>query len=80
MQTTTITQSQFIDGARAAVLAALDGYMRDLTGSDNARGASDADLPALFAGLDVHLGRIAARFNAPESQEVDSACLTITAG
>ena len=79
MQTKTITQEQFIDGARTAVLAALDDYMRELTGSDNARGAKDADPPALFAGLDAHMGRVAARFNAPESQEVGSAYLSITA-
>ena len=33
-----IDKSDFIEGARAAVLIALDGYMRELTGSDNARG------------------------------------------
>lgn len=79
MQTTTITKEQFIEGARAAVLGALDNYMRDLTGSDNARGAMDADLPALFAGLDAHMGRVATRFNNPESTEIGSACLRITA-
>lgn len=73
----TITQEEFNEGARAAVLAALDGYLRDLTGSDSARGAADADLPALFAGLDAHMARVAARINDPESEEVGSASLSI---
>lgn len=80
MQTKTITQEQFIGVARDAVLAALDVYMRELTGCDNARGASDADLPSLFAGIDAHMARVAVRFNDPESQEVGSAHLNIAVG
>lgn len=75
--TVTISQEQFLEGARSAVLAALDGYMRELSGSERARGASDADLPHLFAGLDAHMLRVAKRFNDPHSQEVGSACLSI---
>lgn len=77
MNIKTITLEEFNEGARAAVLAALDGYMRELTGCDNARGATDADLPALFAGLDTHMGRVASRFNALESTEAGSAALQI---
>lgn len=77
MNTKTITQQEFNEGARTAVLAALDGYMRELTGTDNARGASDADLPALFLGLDAHMARVAARFNDPESEEAGSGALRI---
>lgn len=72
-----ITEEQFIDGARAAVLAALDKYMRELTFHEDARGASDADLPDLFKGLDAHMRRVAARFNDPESVEIGSASLSI---
>lgn len=72
-----ITKEEFIDGARAVVLGALDEYMRELTGSDNARGAADADLPDLFAALDKHMERVASRFNDPESQEVGSASISI---
>jgi hypothetical protein len=64
-------------GARAAVLGALDDYMRSLTGCDHARGATDGDLPSLFSGLDAHMARVAARFNDPESREVGSAYLGI---
>lgn len=77
MQTKTITAEDFRDGARQTVLKALDGYMRELTGSDEARGATDGDLPALFAGIDAHMMRVAARFNDPESEEVGSAYLSI---
>ena len=72
-----IDKSDFIEGARAAVLIALDGYMRELTESYNARGATDADLPALFKALDAHMERVATRFNDPESQEIGSAFLSI---
>jgi hypothetical protein len=72
-----IDKRAFVEGARAAVLSALDGYMRELTGSDNARGATDADLPALFKALDAHMDRVATRFNDPESQEIGSASLSI---
>lgn len=72
-----ITQKEFNEGAHAVVLAALDGYMRELTGCENARGATDADLPALFAGLDAHMGRVASRFNACDSNEAGSAKLLI---
>ena len=72
-----IDKSDFIEGARAAVLIALDGYMRDLTGSYNARGAADADLPALFKALDAHMERVATRLNDPESQEIGAAFLSI---
>ncbi|MBP0633622.1 MULTISPECIES: hypothetical protein [unclassified Cupriavidus] len=78
MQTKTITAEAFREGAREAVLKALDGYMRELTCCDNARGATDGDLPALFAGIDAHMMRVAGRFN-PESEEVGSAYLTIAA-
>lgn len=79
MQTKTISAEDFREGARQAVLKALDGYMRELTGSDKARGATDGDLPALFAGIDAHITRVADRFNDPESEEVGSAYLTIAA-
>lgn len=72
-----IDKSDFIEGARAAVLSALDSYMRELTGCDNARGATDADLPALFDALDAHMERVAMRFSDPESQEIGSAFLSI---
>ena len=77
MQTKAISTEAFRDGAREAVLKALDGYMRELTCSDNARGATDADLPALFAGIDAHMTRVAARFIDPNSEEVGSAYLSI---
>ena len=77
MTAVTITQEQFLEGARSAVLEALDGYMRDLSGSERARGATDGDLPHLFAALDAHMLRVAKRFNDPHSQEVGSACLSI---
>ncbi|MGY6257279.1 hypothetical protein ACXIVK_27860 [Paraburkholderia caledonica] len=77
MQTKTISGEAFRDGARDAVLKALDTYVRDLTCCDNARGATDGDLPALFAGIDAHMARVAARFNDPNSQEVGSAYLSI---
>lgn len=72
-----ISYEDFRDGARSAVLNALDGYMRELTGCEHARGASDADLPALFGGLDKHLERLAARFNDPNSTEIGSAAIQI---
>lgn len=77
---TTVPESQFIDGARLAVLGALDGYMRVLTGCDNARGATDADLPELFSALDAHMRKVAKRFNDPESQEIGSAALKVVEG
>lgn len=79
MQTKTISAEAFRDGAREAVLKALDAYMRELTCCDNARGATDGDLPALFAGIDAHMTRVAARFNNPDSEEVGSAFLSISA-
>lgn len=72
-----LTKEQFLEGARAAVLKSLDEYMRELTGCANARGAKDAELPKLFAGVDDHMLRVARRFNDPESQEVGSAHLSI---
>ena len=77
MQTKTITAEAFRDGARQAVLKALDAYMRELTCCDNARGATDGDLPALFAGIDAHVTRVATWFNDPNSEEVGSAFLSI---
>ncbi|MBB5546695.1 hypothetical protein A8H39_01405 [Paraburkholderia fungorum] len=77
MQTKTISAEAFREGAREAVLHALDTYLRELTGCDNARGATDADLPALFAGIDAHTARVAARLNDANSQEVGSAFLSI---
>lgn len=76
-QSKTIGADAFRDGARDVVLAALDTYMRTLTQSDRALGARDSDLPMLFAALDAHMDRVAARFNAPESKEVGSAFLSI---
>jgi hypothetical protein len=76
--TKTITVVEFRDGARDVVLKALDSYMRELTGCDNARGARDADLPQLFVGIDAHMDRIAARLNRPDSDEVGSAYLSIS--
>ncbi|ODV41483.1 hypothetical protein AWV79_35530 [Cupriavidus sp. UYMMa02A] len=78
MQTRTITAEDFRNGAREVVLNALDAYMREMTECDNARGARDSDLPALFSTLDAHMDRVAARINDPESQEVGSAFLTVT--
>ncbi|CAB3754165.1 hypothetical protein [Paraburkholderia humisilvae] len=78
-QTKTVTADEFRDGARDAVLKALDKYMRELTGCDNARGARDADLPQLFAGIDGHMARVAERLNRPDSDEVGSAYLSISA-
>ncbi|HDR9758698.1 hypothetical protein KDX16_15490 [Burkholderia vietnamiensis] len=76
--TKTIPIDEFRDGARDAVLKALDTYMREQTGCDNARGARDADLPQLFAGIDAHMDRVAARLNRPDSDEVGSAHLSIS--
>lgn len=76
--TKTITKAQLIDGARTAVLAALDEYMENVTGHIDARGWRDCDLPVLFAGLDAHMDRVAERFSNPESLEVGSAYLRIT--
>lgn len=76
--TKTITADEFRDGARDAVLKALDTYMLELTGCDNARGARDADLPKLFAGIDAHMDLVAARLNHPDSDEVGSAYLSIS--
>lgn len=75
----TISAEQFRDGARDVVLQALDDYMRGLTDYDKAMGSRDADLPALFAGLDAHMDRVAARFNDPESTEPGSAFIKIVA-
>lgn len=72
-----ISHIDFRDGARTAVLTALDDYMQEMTGHANARGASDADLPALFAGLDAHMERLATRLNDPSSHEIGSAELLI---
>lgn len=74
-----ISEEDFIDGARSAVLQALDGYMQDLTRSERAKGSNDADLPELFKALDAHMRRVAARFNDPESQEVGSAFFEVLA-
>jgi hypothetical protein len=76
--TKTITAVEFRDGARAAVLKALDTYMREVTGCDNARGARDSDHPQLFAAIDAHVGRVAERLNDPESEEIGSAYLSIS--
>ena len=73
-----IPEETFRDGAREAVLKALDKYMRKLTGEKMAHGWRDSDLPALFRGLDAHMDRVAVRFNDPQSKEVGSAFLSIS--
>lgn len=77
MTTNKITKEDFIEGARSAVLAALDGYIQDLTGHEKACAWRDGDLTELFAGIDAHMGRVATRFNDPESREIGSADLSI---
>ena len=72
-----ISYREFRDGARDAVLEALDEYMRDITRCDKAIGARDSDLPDLFAGLDAHMAKIAARFNELDSAEPGSAFFKI---
>lgn len=79
MATKTISADQFRDGVRDAVLKALDEYVRELTDCDKALGARDSDLPELFAALDAHMDRVAARFNQPESAEPGSAFFRIAA-
>ena len=79
MTAKTISAEQFRDGARDAVLKALDEYVRDLTECSKSMGARDEDLPALFAGIDAHMSRVAERFNAPDSSEPGSEFIKIVA-
>lgn len=75
----TITEAEFIDEARTRVLMSLDEYMQELTGCDEAICLKDADLHLLFPGLDAAMRQVAGRFNDPDSREVGSAELSITA-
>ena len=59
--TQVISQDQFVNGARDAVLDALDTYVRGLTGHPKTLGATDAELPALFEGIDKHARLVHAR-------------------
>ena len=80
MNTKRVNFDGFRDGMRRAVLDALDAYMqRQTDGAPNVKSWRDQDLPLLFAAVDAHAGRVAARFNDPESQEPGSAYLTIDA-
>lgn len=73
MREKTISAEDFKEGARQAVLKALDEYMREITDCDIALGARDSDLPHLFRALDAHMDRVAERFNHPQSIEAGSA-------
>lgn len=77
MKHRTITETEFIDEARTRVIRALDGYMQELTGHDEATCLKDADLLLLFPGLDAAMRQVADRFNDPDSPEVGSAMLSI---
>lgn len=66
-ETPVITQDQFINGARDAVLDALDTYVRGLTGHAKTLGAKDAELPALFEGIDAHARLVHSRLVAAEA-------------
>lgn len=59
----TITLDEFQNRIRDAVLAALDESVRELLDHEKARGWTDAELPALFAGLDAHAKAVAKRIN-----------------
>lgn len=74
----TITREDMQEGARQAVLDALDSYMQEVTGEGTARGWRDGDLPDLFLAVDAHINRVADRFALPDSKEAGSAFLKIT--
>ncbi|MCA8270375.1 hypothetical protein [Burkholderia vietnamiensis] len=74
---TTISEADFVQGARDAVLEALDVYMRNVTGCLMAVGWRDSDLPELFTGIDAHMGRVAARFRAQDSTEAGAVNFSI---
>lgn len=54
--------TDFQDGARDAVIKALDTYVEELT-SISGQGWKDQELPALFRGLDAHTRTVAERIN-----------------
>jgi len=57
-----LTREWLIEDARASVLAALDSFAAD-SGLPSLLhgGATDADLPGLFIGIDAHVDRLIAR-------------------
>lgn len=74
----TITEVEVIHEARTRVLLALDEYMQELTGHDDAIALRDAELPLLFPALDKVMGQVIARYNDPQSKEKGAENLTIT--
>ena len=58
-----MNRETLIDNARQAVLTALDEWAdeNDIPGRKGRRGWTDADLPALFNGIDAHIDRVIAR-------------------
>lgn len=64
-----LKRDDVIEAFRTGLLAALDDIAADafgLVGVHHA-GATDADLPELFAAIDAHADRLAARYGAWES-------------
>lgn len=59
----TIRFTDFKNLMREAALDALDTRVREILCDDRARGWTDAELPALFAGIDAHAATVAARIN-----------------
>lgn len=67
--------SDFRDGLRRLVLDTVDGYARQVMGTDRVDGWKDGELAALFQGVDAHAKALAERINA--GNEVNSLYVSI---
>lgn len=74
-----IAREEFLDGARQAVVEAIDAYVQAQMADHRVHGYEDADLPKLFKAIDAHMEVIIARINAPDSTVPNSAFVQISA-